>query len=155
MINEMNNQETTALVAMEENNNFVADLTATRKTQFCSMVAKTDKEKATLFNAMNSPEKRIGDCINEIINAKDIFCETVTCINRDTGECTECPRIVIIDDKGVGYQAVSMGVFSAMKKILGVFGTPTWETPIKLKVKQISKAADRKILTFEVVPPTK
>ena len=102
-----------------------------------------------LFKAMNNTEKRIGDCINMTINAKDLFCEVVNCINQQTGEVQVCPRIVIIDDKGVGYQAVSLGVYSAIKKIIQVFGAPSWETPLPLVVKQITKG-DRKLLTFDV-----
>lgn len=134
--------------AMEEDQNFVTDLTQ-RETAFCSMVAETNQEKAKLFVAMNNPEHRLGDCINMTIKAKDLFCEVVTCVNKETGESRKCPRIVIIDDKGEGYQAVSMGVYSAMKKLIAIFGAPTWSEPIPIKVKQVSKG-QIKMLTFDV-----
>lgn len=142
--------ESTAIapVSMDDNNHIIADLTS-RQTTFCSLIATTPTEKAMLFKAMNNPEKRVGDCINMTINAKDLFCEVVNCINQQTGEVKACPRIVIIDDKGVGYQAVSLGVYSAIKKIIQVFGAPSWETPLPLVVKQITKG-DRKLLTFDV-----
>lgn len=143
-----NGETSTAVMRMDDNQNFIADLTS-RQTTFCSLTANTPKEKAMLFKAMNNPEKRVGDCINMTINAKDLFCEVVNCVNQQTGEVETCPRIVIIDDKGVGYQAVSLGVFSAIKKIIQVFGMPTWETPLPLVVKQITKG-DRKLLTFDV-----
>lgn len=137
------------VVRMDENENFVADLTS-RQTTFCSMTAETRKDKALLFKAMNNPEKRLGDCINMTINAKDLFCEVVRCINNDSGEISTCPRIVIIDDKGVAYQAVSIGVYNAVKKLINVFGLPTWKEPLPITVKQITKG-DRKILTFDVM----
>lgn len=133
---------------MEENKGFIADLTSA-KTTFCSLSADTREEKANLFKAMNNPEKRLGDCINMVIMAKDIYCEVVDCLNQQTGEVTQCPRIVIIDDKGIGYQAVSIGIYSALKKIIQVFGAPTWNEPIPLEIKQITKG-DRKLLTFDV-----
>lgn len=138
-----------AVISMDDNSTFIADLTS-RQTTFCSYQAKTPQEKAILFKAMNNPEKRIGDCINMEIVAKDLYCEVVTCVNKETGESNVCPRIVIIDDKGVGYQAVSLGVFSAIKKVIQVFGQPSWTTPIKLKVVQITKG-EKKLLTFDVV----
>lgn len=138
----------TAMIVHDEGEKFIVDLT-TRKTSFCSMTGESNKEKALIFKAMNNPDKRIGDCINMTINAKDLFCEVVQCTNRETGEVNTCPRIVIIDDKGVGYQAVSIGVYSAMQKIIATFGPPTWEEPIPLKVVQITKG-DRKLLTFDV-----
>lgn len=141
----------TALAVMDEDERFIMDLTAERKTQFCSMIPKNEDEEIVLFNAMNNPEKRIGDCINMTINVKHVFCEVVTCVNRETGETNMCPRIVLIDTDGVGYQAVSLGVFSALKKIFAIKGSPTsWEKPVKLQVVQITKG-DRKLLTFNMV----
>ena len=93
----------------DEGFNVVVDMTSAQ-TQFCSMVAETDAEKAAMFNAMNNPEKRLADCINMKVNAKDLYIEIVNCTNEETGEVTACPRIVIIDDKGVAYQAVSLGI---------------------------------------------
>lgn len=141
----------TALAVMDEDERFIMDLTAERKTQFCSMIPKNEDEEIVLFNAMNNPEKRIGDCINMTINVKHVFCEVVTCENRETGETNMCPRVVLIDTDGVGYQAVSLGVFSALKKIFAIKGSPTtWKKPVKLQVVQITKG-DRKLLTFNMV----
>lgn len=141
----------TALTAMDDDERFIMDLTAERKTQFCSMIPKNEDEEIVLFNAMNNPGKRIGDCINMTINVKHVFCEVVTCVNRETGETNMCPRIVLIDTDGVGYQAVSLGVFSALKKIFAIKGSPTtWKKPVKLQVIQITKG-DRKLLTFNMV----
>lgn len=116
---------------------------------FSSLRAETDEEKAHLFNSINNPEKRLADCINMKINAKDLFIEVVNCTNEETGEVTACPRIVIIDDKGVAYQAVSLGIYSALKKIIQIFGVPTWDKPIALEVKQVTKGS-RKMLTLNI-----
>ena len=141
----------TGLMTVQEDERFIMDLTAERKVQFCSMVPKNEDEEIILFNAMNNPEKRIGDCINLTIEVKHVFCEVVTCINRETGESNICPRIVLIDKDGVGYQAVSMGIYSALKKIISIQGNPAnWKKPVKLQVAQITKG-DRKLLTFNLV----
>lgn len=132
----------------DEGFNIVADMT-TAKTQFTSVVAVTDEDKARLFNAMNNPDERISNMINMKIMAKDLYIEVVNCTNTETGVVTACPRIVIIDDKGKSYQAVSIGIYSALKKVIQVFGSPTWEKPIPLEVKQITKG-DRKMLTLNV-----
>ena len=99
---------------------------------------------------MNNPDFRIADCINKKINAKDLYIEVVNCTNEETGEVTACPRIVIIDDHGKSYQAVSVGIYSALKKVIQVYGTPTWDEPVQLEVQQISKGT-RKMLTLRVV----
>lgn len=135
---------------MDENSSFIADLQAPRMVSYCSMTAVTQDEKKKLYNSINSTDKRVGDCINEVINVKDVYVEIVNCISKETGEETKCPRTVLIDDKGVSYQAVSLGVFNGLKKVFQIFGQPhNWESPIALKVKQITKG-ERKILTFEI-----
>lgn len=133
----------------DEGFNLVADMT-TAKTQFCSMIATSDEEKASIYNAMNNPEFRLADCINKVIEARDLYVEVVQCTNEETGEVTSCPRIVIIDKNNKGYQCVSIGIYSALKKVIQVYGAPTWEKPVKLEVKQISKGT-RKMLTLNVV----
>lgn len=160
MRNPFNNEEVTDVAVVENTgiatNKFAdmgydvsIDLTSAQ-TQFCSMNAETDEDKAKLYNAMNNPDKRLADCVNMTIKAKDLYVEVVNCTNEETGEVTACPRIVIIDDKGVGYQAVSIGIFSALKKVIQIFGVPTWEKPVLLEVKQITKG-NRKMLTLNVV----
>ena len=151
-------QETTAIQPVinrpainrfeDEGFNIVVDMT-TAKTQYCSMKADSDEAKAALFNAMNNPDKRIADCINMTIPAVDLYIEVVDCTNEETGEVNACPRIVIIDKNGVSYQAVSVGIYSALKKVIQVFGPPSWKKPVNLEVKQITKGA-RKMLTLNV-----
>lgn len=143
-----NNQVATNRFA-DEGFSLSVDMT-TAQTSFCSMQADTAEGKAKLFNAMNNPDKRLADCINMKIRAKDLYIEIVNCTNEETGEVTACPRIVIIDDKGIAYQAVSIGIYSALKKVIQVYGAPTWETPVTLEVKQITKGA-RKMLTLNVI----
>lgn len=145
-------KKVTALPAtLEEDERFIMDLTAERKVQFCSMIPKNEDEELILFNAMNNPDKRISDCINMTIEVKHVFCEVVNCTNKETGDSQLCPRIVLIDTKGVGYQSVSIGVYSALKKIIAIKGNPTnWKKPVKLQVVQISKG-ERKMLTFNMV----
>nr|DAP12939.1 MAG TPA: Single stranded DNA binding protein [Caudoviricetes sp.] len=142
-------ENTAAIERMDDNINFIVDLTS-RTTQYSSMVADTPEQKAALFNAMNNPDYRLGDCINQTIKVKDVFVEVVNCTNEKTGEVQLCPRIVLIDDTNKGYQCVSIGIFSALKKLFGVYGEPfTWTTPVPVTVKQITKG-ERKMLTLNV-----
>mgnify|MGYP001113473609 FL=1 len=143
-----NNTNAVALYG-DNGEHYIADLT-TATSSYCSMVADTPEEKATLFNAMNNPDERIADHINETIAVKDLYCEVVQCVNQETGEVSTCPRIVLIDDKGKSYASVSLGIYSAMKKLMSIYGQPTWDKPIKVKVMQISKGT-RKMLSLKLV----
>ena len=134
----------------DEEKNFIADLTNTHAS-YCSLSVKTKQDKARLYNATNGNAKRIADMINTQISVKDVFVEVVQCTNTVTGEVKGCPRIVLIDSNLNGYQCVSVGVYSAIAKIINIYGTPDqWEEPIKVMVKQITKG-DRKMLTLEIV----
>lgn len=131
----------------DEGFNIEIDMT-TAKTQFCSLKPTTEDESKTLFNAMNNPDKRLSDCIGETINVKHLYIEVVDCVNQETGAVTPSPRIVLIDDKNISYQCVSIGIYSALKKVIQIFGVPsTWKKPIPLKVKQVTKGV-RKMLTL-------
>lgn len=132
-----------------DGHDYIADLT-TATNHYCSMQPSDRKGKALLFKAMNNPDKRIGDCINMNIKIKDIYCEVVRCISQETGEVDEVPRVVLIDDKGVSYQSVSKGIFGAVSKLIQIFGAPTWEDPLEVTIKQVTRGAN-KMLTLDLV----
>ena len=127
----------------------VTDLENQTKAFYTSMKGDTVEEKSKLFNAMNNPDKRISDMIGKIINVKDVFVEEVRFADEETGEITYAPRIVVIDTNGESYQAVSVGVMSAFKKLFQLFGQPTWTNGIPLEVKQV-KNGKNNILTFAI-----
>ena len=116
---------------------------------YCSFNATTPEEKAQLFEIMNNPAERLADNINKTIYVKDVYCEIVDCVNEETGEVTKAPRVVLIDKNNVGYQAVSTGIFSAVKKLFMIYGQPTWENPIAIEIKQIKKGK-KSLLTFNI-----
>jgi hypothetical protein len=116
---------------------------------FYSINPQTKEEKVAVFNALNNPDERLADHINNTIDVKDVLVEIVELVQDATGELVKAPRIIMIDDKGKSYQCVSVGVFSALKKLFMLFGTPTWEDPLKIKVKQVSKK-EKKMLTIEL-----
>ena len=136
-------------VIEHEGKNYVANLT-TATVAFSSMNATSIEDKKRLYNAMNSPDGRIKDMVNMRIAIQDIYCEMVQCTSEETGEISNVPRIVLIDVDGKSYQAVSMGIYNAVRKLIQVFGVPTWDGGLEVEVKQISKG-NRSILTLNIV----
>lgn len=138
------------LMLMDDNNKFVVDLTSPTTTSYCSLSATSEKDKKMIFNAINNPTGRLSDFINMPLEVANVYAECVECVNRDTGEMKICPRIVFINTKGESFTAVSLGVYGALKKVFGIFGTPeNWEKPLTIIPKQISKG-EYKVLTFEI-----
>lgn len=141
-------ENTNIAVFNDDGMNLIADLTTPTTSAFCSLIPQTEDEEKILYNATMSPAKRVGDCINEVINLRHVFCEIITVTNEETGEVSRVPRTVLIDDNGVGYQCVSTGIFNAIKKLFAVKGMPdTWVNPVTVKVQQITKGK-RQILTL-------
>lgn len=123
-----------------------------RNLSYCSFKPKTEEEQGMLYNMMNSPEKRIADCINMEIEIAHAFIEVVYPINEKTGETKACPRIVLMDGEGNSYQAVSLGVYGSVSKMFEAFGMPdTWSAPKKFMVKQETKG-EKKLLVLKYVP---
>ena len=148
MNNQMMELTPAAFPATSFENDYVADLTKP-SIAFSSMAANTAEEKKLLFNAMNSPDYRIKDCVNKRIIVRDVYCEIVNTISEN-GLTSSVPRTVLIDIDGKSYQAVSMGIYNALRKLIQVFGTPTWENGLEVEVKLVSKG-NNSILTLNIV----
>lgn len=147
------NEEKMEVMTMEDNDTGIKGQLMSVSDQYCSFVPQGPEDKKRLFKAMNNPEKRLADCINMTIKVQDIYSEIVVIVDQNTGEMIKAPRIVLIDADGVGYQCVSKGIFSALKKLIAIFGAPTWEGGLPLTVKQITKGSGkntRSLLTFDV-----
>lgn len=139
-----------------------SDLATGGGSTYCSIQAEDRASKAKVFNAMNNPDHRVGDFINKTIKLKDVLAEVITMDEKDaddqpvidpeTGEAkrTQAIRVVLFDDKGESYQAVSTGIYNAVKKLMMIYGAPTWEDPITVEVKQVSLGKNQ-MLTLNVV----
>lgn len=120
---------------------------------FCSL--KSDgslASKARIFNAVNSPDKKIADCIGETIQLTDIVAHPIWLTDENTGETIEAMRMVLVDDKGISYEAVSGGLVNAVQRILQIFGQPdTWETPIPVKpIQKGTRNGNNKVTTLKI-----
>ena len=127
----------------------IKELSQPESNAFCSIKEDSLEAKKLVYNASNNPTHKIDDYINKEIALKDVFVEIIELANENTGELEQAPRIVLIDDKGESYQCVSTGIFGSIKKLMAIFGEPTWEEPIHVVVKQV-KVKRGTMLTLEV-----
>ena len=112
----------------------------------------TMQSKARIFNSINSPDKRISDCIGETISLANIVAHPIQLVDENSGELIETMRMVLVDDQGVSYEAVSTGIVNAVSRILQIFGQPdTWTAPIKVKpVQKGTRNGNNKVTTLKV-----
>ena len=125
------------------------ELSAESPSTYCSVQGGDRKAKALVYNAMNNPTHRVGDCINKKLMIKDVLAEVIELENEETGEMQQVPRVVLIDENGESYQAVSTGIFNAVKKAIAVFGAPTWDEPLPIVIRQVSLGKNQ-MLTFDI-----
>lgn len=129
--------------------NIAQELSAEQTSMFCSIQGGTHADKVAVFNASNNPDHKVGDYINKTINVKDVLAELIEVTNEETGEVEQTPRVVLIDVNGESYQAVSKGIFNALRKAIAIFGAPTWDEGLPVLIKQVS-VGKGSMLTFDV-----
>lgn len=129
-----------AATGVFEKMNIAKDITGGGK-GWCSMTAADNKSRVTLYNACTNPEK-LSSMINKRIKLLHVYAEIIQCAHVDEtgGEVSivSCPRVILIDENGKGYQAVSVGIYNAVKRIIAMFGSPeTWDRPHTVEVQNV------------------
>lgn len=108
----------------------------------------TRASKVKIYNAISNAEKQLVDFVNNELLIVDVVAHTVTLLDQN-GVPNECVRTILIDNKGVGYQAVSGGVVSSLQRIFAIVGMPSWrDEPVKIVPKQVKTQNGKSVLTL-------
>lgn len=95
---------------------------------YCSMVAGTRQEQAILYNAVQNPDSKISDHINERIQFVNVKMDMVEIEDDETGETRKAVKTVLITPDGKGIICTSNGIARCLMDMFSIFGTPdTWE----------------------------
>lgn len=121
-----------------EMNQEINVLTGNDPQPYVSFAVKTQDDAIRLYNAMNSPEMRLGQMINKTISMVDAVLVPCMLTNAETGEAQQGVRSIIIDDKGHTYSATSTGIMTSLRNLNAVFKTLHFDPPLKVTVKQVS-----------------
>lgn len=114
--------------------------------QYCSFSPDDMEGKIKLYNAINSPSKRLGEMINTPITVRDVVLCKVMLGERDDDDVGPNPfkkgreafRTILIDADGKSYTATSTGIYNSVCTLRNVFGDLHFEDGLKLMVKQIT-----------------
>ena len=131
------------------NNTVLTDLNNTES--YCSIKGDSREALVAMYNAINSPDHKLSDFVGKKLNIKDISIERVENLNDETGEMAANARVVLIDENGESYTCVSSGIYSAIKKLVAVFGEPTWEPALPVEVQNLSTKKGRKTMTLKAI----
>ena len=118
---------------------------------YCSIKGDTREAKVAMYNAINSPDHKLSDFVGKKLNIKDISIERVENPSDETGEMVANARVVLIDENGESYTCVSSGIYSAIKKLVAVFGEPTWEPALSVEIQNLSTKRGRKTMTLKAI----
>lgn len=119
---------------------------------YCSKVAETEKEKKELFNALESCDALLNDCVGQEIEIQDMYIEEKQVIDEETGELKTKYRTILFDKSGQTYATGSYGIYNVLKKIVQIYGLPTnWEKPLKVKVAKRPIGNGKQSLTLTLV----
>lgn len=136
---------------MESNLAIIPSQNAELGSAFCSIQATGDRASdIKVFNAINSPDYRIADYINKVISVENFAVEIVETVNEETGETAQAPRVVLIDSQGKSYTATSVGMLTAIKNAVSVFGMAPWVPALDIEIKQ-KPTRNGSMLTFTAV----
>lgn len=136
---------------VNENKGELTLFSGIKQNVYCSKVAETEKEKKELFNALESCDALLNDCVGQEIKLKDMYVEEKQVID-ETGEIKTKYRIILFDENGQTYATGSYGIYNVLKKIVQIYGLPeNWEKPLKVKVAKRPIGNGKQSLTLTLI----
>ena len=117
---------------------------------YSSMNVQDHDQAVAFYNAVTNPTGKLKEHINETLNLVHVSIEPIEMKGED-GTAKIVPRIVLVTDAGESYSSVSVGMYTALKRIFSLFGTPdTWSKPLPIKpVLQVTKKGQ--VLSIQLI----
>lgn len=105
---------------------------------FSSLKSVSVEDKKKVYNALEKCDILLNDIIGTEINIKDFYIEERK-RNEEDEESGEVKRVtkyrtILFDTEGKTYATGSYGVYNALRRICMVYGEPTWEEGVLVKV---------------------
>lgn len=110
------------------------------------------ESRVAKYNALNGGDKKVSEMLGKTIELVDVAAHPVQLADEETGEIIETLRTVLIDKHGNAYSAVSAGITNSLQKLFMIFGSPHWDNPVKVEVRQIqTRNGNNKVNTLVAV----
>ena len=137
---------------MENEKNEITLFSGVQNKIYCSVEANDEESKKQLFNALETCDALLNDCVGQEISIKDIYVEQRELTNEETGEVYPKYRTILFDENGQTYATGSYGIYNIIKKIVSIYGLPTtWENPVKVKVSKRPIGNGKQSLTLTLI----
>ena len=137
---------------MENEKNELTLFSGVKQNIYCSKSVESEEDKKELFNALETCDALLNDCVGTEIEIKDIYVEEREVVDEETGELKKKYRTILFDASGQTYATGSYGIYNIIKKIVTIYGLPeTWENPLKVKVAKRPIGNGKQSLTLTLV----
>lgn len=149
----MKNEENNALVVAENNQLTVSDR-INETVKRCTLDLNEEDNQVALYNVLTGDaDALLNDMVDQEILMTGAFIDKhpAPVVDEGTGEVigtTSKYRIIIFDDEGKTYATGSYGIYNALLMIFDIFGEPSEEHPIKVKVSKKATANGHSTLTL-------
>ena len=134
------------------------------KEMFCTMDLEDKKNMVALYNSLQECDVKIADIKGSEIEVIDVFVEKKEVAQRDektdevitdeeTGEVKTKTRFrtILFGSDGKTYVSAAYGVYNSLRQILPIFGNPSKENPITVKVGTRKLRSGKESLVLTVV----
>lgn len=75
------------------------------------------------------------------IDLRNVIIQSITMPDTKTGEPKAVPRIILVDENGQGYHAISEVMLGSLEVLFGLVGHPsTWPTSIPTRMEKVKAA---------------
>ena len=81
--------------------------------------------KKALYNALESADVLLNDCVNQVIRIKDVFSEKYQKIDEKTGEEVTKYRTILFDEDCKTYVTTAYGIINVLERIFKNSGRRT------------------------------
>lgn len=133
-------------------NNELTLFSGIKQNVYCSKRAENVEEKKELFNALESCDALLNDCVGQEIEIQDIYVEEKQVTDEETGELKSKFRSILFDVNGQTYATGSYGIYNVLRKIVSIYGLPdSWKEPLKVKVSKKSIGNGKQSLTLILI----
>lgn len=133
------------------------------KQMFCTLDLNEKSNSVKLYNALQQCDVKINDIKGSVIEMKEVFIEVKDIPERDnndnvivdeeTGEVKTKRhfRTIIFDTEGKTYVSAAYGVYNSLRQIIPIFGNPSEDNIIKVKVGNKTTRSGKESLILTVV----
>ena len=111
---------------------------------------KTEAGQMAAFNAGVACDEKLADHAGEIINMVAWLVEPIEVADQLTGELETRPHVVITADDGKTYEAQSIGLYQALRRLAAIRPVIDADNPAVIEI-IARKVARGKMITFKLV----